>query len=145
MGQGSWAFATCIGKLACGCKEIKSYWNVAVHLTDHIPFLFCRCWAKTVGGELAYWFRWLNSNKGTSYDWSLFQRFSWCLLLSFMCSCKFNTSATYAMIFNDMKLFFTGAKLDLWHRLFITTFWHSVTHHVVIHTPETCSTSCDWL
>lgn len=39
----------------------------------------------------------------------------------------------------------TGDELALWHRLFIITFWPSVTRHVAIPTPETCSTRFDSL
>lgn len=49
------------------------------------------------------------------------------------------------MILDDMKWSVTGEKLDLWRRLFIITSWPSVTHPVAIHTPEICSTKCDWL
>lgn len=83
---------------------------------------FSTCWAKTVGGERAYWFRWSNSSKETSWDWSPSRRFSWCQSRSFM---------------------FSWAKPGLWHRLFIITSWHSVIHLVAIRTPETCSMSCD--
>lgn len=71
--------------------------------------------------------------------YAVFAVFMWVSLMHWKCN---HTNAI-----TDVDLFHhkIGAKLALWHHLFIITFWHFAIHHVATLTPATCSTKFDSL
>lgn len=106
-----------------------------------------RCSVKIHGGAQDSWFHLLSSSSAIFWERSPSLRYFWCLTQYSLCSCEYLQCTTSAIIQMQWLMFIpshkTGAKLALWHRLFIITFWHFAIHHVATLTPATCSTKFD--